>query len=613
MLPVLALGIVAAHGSGDLWPHLLRAVLPAAALETVLFLAGVGAMVLTVGAGTAWLVAGHSFPGRRVLSWALLLPMAMPAYIAAYAYLDVLHPVGPVQTTLRALLGITDPRALRLPDIRSLGGCILVSGFVLYPYVYLNARAAFAGQAADAIWAARAVGATGWHLFLRIGLPLARPAVAVGTGLALMEALNDVGASEFLGVRTLTVSIYVTWLTRGSLEGAAQIALALLAFVALLLSLERWGRRGMVFVGDPRPMDPRPLPGLLGWLACVACALPVLCGFAIPASYLAWAAWERVAAFGLPPELWRWIGNSAFYAGWGATLTLAFGVVLAFAARMGQAGVLRLGSLGYALPSGVAAVGLIIGLGGVDAGLDRLWRALTGQVAPLLLLGSGGALVLAYAIRFLAVPAGGLDAAYTRVGADFDAAARGLGCRPVRLLWRIHLPMLRAPLLAAGLIVFVDAMKELPATLLLRPVDVETLATTLYGEAVRGTYEDGAVAALALIVVAMLPAMVLAHLSPGGRTSEAAGSSRRWRWRGCRGCGGGRRHGVRSRSAIACNGVQKFRPCSHPIKRLPDRIGRCRGEKPIWYARYVSLYRLSDSKKQRLLGLFSRYTSCHRA
>jgi iron(III) transport system permease protein len=521
-LPVLALALVAAHGSGDLWPHLVGTVLPAAALETALYLAGVGAMALALGAGTAWLVAGFAFPGHRILSWALLLPMAMPTYIAAYAYLDVLHPVGPVQTLLRALLGIADPRGLQLPELRSLGGCILVSGFVLYPYVYLNARAAFAGQAADALWAARSVGATGWRLFLRIGLPMARPAIAVGVSLALMEALNDVGASEFLGVRTLTVSIYVTWLTRGSLEGAAQIALALLAFVVLLLSLERWGRRGTVFVGDPQPMDARPLDGARGWLASAACALPILCGFAVPASYIALKAWERVAEFGLPAELWGWIGNSAFYAGWGAMLTLGFGLLLAFAARMGQAAVLRLGSLGYALPGGVAAVGLIIGLGTIDDWLDRLWQALTGELAPVLLMGSGAALALAYAIRFLAVPAGGLDAAYARVGEDFDCAARGLGCRPGRLLWRIHLPMLRAPLLAAGLIVFADAMKELPATLLLRPVNVETLATALYGEAVRGTYEDGAVAALALIVIAMLPAVLLAHLGPDGRTARAS-------------------------------------------------------------------------------------------
>ncbi len=511
-LPVIALMVVAAQGAPDLWPHLLSHVLPAATLETVLYLGGVGLAVLAIGTGSAWLIAGYDFPGRRVLGWALLLPMAMPTYIAAYAYLDVLHPVGPIQTALRFVLGITDPRGLHLPDIRSLGGCILVTSLVLYPYVYLNARVAFAGQAADAIWAARTVGAGGLKLFLRIGLPLARPAVAVGLGLALMEALNDVGAAEFLGVRTLTVSIYVTWLTRGSLEGAAQIALVLLALVLLLLSMERWGRRGVVFVGDPRPADPRPLAGWQAWAATTACLLPILAGFAIPATHLAWKAWERVSAFGLPPDLLVWASNSAFYAGWAALLTLALGLSIAFAARRGGGLLLRLGSMGYAMPGGVAAVGLIIGLGWVDDGLDAISQLLTGANAAWVLMGSGGVLVLAYSIRFLAIPAGGLDAAYARLGEDFDSAARGLGCGTWRLLGQIHLPMLRAPLVAAGLIVFVDAMKELPATLLLRPINVETLATALYGEAVRGTYEDGAVAALALILIAVLPAILLAWL-----------------------------------------------------------------------------------------------------
>lgn len=504
-LPVIALITAAAHGTADLWPHLLRHVLAPAMLETGLYLGGVAVLVLAIGTGAAWLVAGHSFPGRRVLGWALLLPMAMPAYIAAYAYLDVLHPVGPVQTAIRAVLGIDHPSGLRLPDVRSLGGCILVTGLVLYPYVYLSARLAFAEQAADAIWAARTVGAGGMRLFLRIGLPLARPAIAVGLGLALMEALNDVGASEFLGVRTLTVSIYVTWLTQGSLEGAAQIALVLLALVLVLLSLERWGRRGVVFIGEIRPADPRPLTGLAGLGAALGCLVPILLGFAVPALHLCWKAWERVSGFGLPPGLAGWALNSAWYAAWAAMVAVGFGLFMAFAARRGLSGLLRVGSMGYAMPGGVAAVGLIIGLGWIDDGLEMLR-------IPLTLMGSGGVLVIAYAIRFLAIPAGGLDAAYARLGEDFDSAARGLGCGTWRLLGQIHVPVLRAPLIAAGLIVFVDAMKELPATLLLRPINVETLATTLYGEAVRGTYEDGAVAALTLILIAILPAIFLARL-----------------------------------------------------------------------------------------------------
>lgn len=531
-LPVIALMVVAARGGVDLWPHLISHVLPGAVLDTLIYLSGVAAVTFTIGTGTAWLIARHDFPGRRVLGWALLLPMAIPTYISAYAYLDVLHPVGPVQSTLRALLGITDPTALRLPEVRGLGGCILFTSLVLYPYVYLNARAAFAGQAADAIWAARSVGARGWKLFLRIGIPLARPAIAVGLGLALMEALNDVGASEFLGVRTLTVSIYVTWLTRGSLEGAAQIALALLLFVVVLLSLERWGRRGTVFVGDPRPSDPIRLSGLTGIGAMLTCLFPVLAGFAVPASHLAWKAWERVSIFGLPRDLGAWAANSAWYAACATIVTLSLGLMLAFAARQGAtsgrgAGLaLRVGSVGYAMPGGVAAVGLIIALGWIDDGLDAIVHALVARDFGWVVLGSGAGLVMAYMIRFLAIPAGGLDAAYARLGRDFDDAAHGLGCGGWRLVTRIHVPLLRAPLIAAGLIVFVDAMKELPATLLLRPINVETLATTLYGEAVRGTYEDGAVAALTLILIAILPAILLAWAQDRRLMAAEDGSGR---------------------------------------------------------------------------------------
>lgn len=526
-LPVIALTVVAARGGVELWPHLISHVLPGAAWDTLLYLTGVAALTFAIGTGTAWLIARHDFPGRRALGWALLLPMAIPTYISAYAYLDVLHPVGPIQSMLRALLGITDPTTFRLPEIRGLGGCILVTGLVVYPYVYLNARAAFAGQAADAIWAARGLGARGWPLFLRVGLPLGRPAIAVGLGLALMEALNDVGASEFLGVRTLTVSIYVTWLTRGSLEGAAQIALALLIFVVALLSLERWGRRGTVFLGDPRPSDPIRLTRWQGWGATLVCLIPVLAGFVLPASHLMWKAWERVSVFGLPADLGVWAANSAWYAAWAAIATLVIGLILAYAARQGAGLALRIGSIGYAMPGGVAAVGLIIALGAVDDGLDAVMRFLTGHDTTWVLLGSTAGLVLAYVIRFLAIPAGGLDAAYARVGGDFDDAAHGLGCSSWRLVTRIHIPMLRAPLIAAGLIVFVDAMKELPATLLLRPINVETLATALYGEAIRGTYEDGAVAALTLILIAILPAILLAWAQDRRLMAAEDGSGRR--------------------------------------------------------------------------------------
>ena len=535
LLPLLALAVLATTGTGALWPHLLRYVLPGAALESVLLLAGVGAVTLVLGTGTAWLVVQHRFPGRGILSWALLLPFALPTYVAAYAWLDVLHPTGPLAAALRAALGIADPRGPWLPEVRSRTGCVLVLGSVLYPYVHLSARAAFLAQGASTLRAARSLGASGWTLFRRVGLPLARPALAVGTALALMEALNDVGASEFLGVRTLTVSIYVTWLTRSSLEGAAQIALALVALVSLVLLLERWGRRSRLFddgEGAPAPA-PTPLTGLPAVAATAFCAVPVLLGFAVPALYLARAAFLRVAAFGLPPELGHWMAGSARYAALGTAATLGAGLLLAACARLGGGGLaLRVGVLGYALPGGVAAVGLITAFGWLDDLGDRV----AGAGALPALSGSGAALLVAYLVRFVAIPAGGLEAAYARLPVAVDLAASSLGCRSARLFRRVHLPALAPALAAAALLVFLDAMKELPATLLLRPLNLETLATALYGEAARGTYEEGAVAALCIVLIGLVPVLLLTRSpvlagrrrrtpsAPGAAASGAAAS-----------------------------------------------------------------------------------------
>ncbi|WP_207802783.1 ABC transporter permease [Roseicella frigidaeris] len=479
-----------------------------------LLLAGVGLVVVAVGTGTAWLVTCYRFPGRRLLAGALVLPMALPGYVAAYAWLDVLHPAGPVQMALRRSLGLTDPRAIPLPEIRSLGGCVLVLGMVLFPYVYLAARAAFRSQGPGPLRAGRSAGATGWLLFRRIGLPMARPAIAAGAALALLETLNDVGAADILGVRSLTVAVYVTWITRSSLPGAAQVALALLLLVAAVLTLERWARRQAPGAPDQSvPLEPRPLPGAAGLLAMLACALPVLLGFLLPVAYLAWAAGRRVAEFGLPPDLARWIAHSGMFSGLATLLALLLALPMAYGARREPrpgpgALLLRAGMLGYALPGGVAAVGLTIAFGRLDD-LAAAW-------APMALSGSMAAVVAAYVIRFLAIPAGGLDAGYARLRREMDWSARSMGASEARLLCQVHLPLLAPSLSAAALLTFLDAMKELPATLLLRPLNRETLATALYAEAARGTYEEGAVAALALVVVGLASVALFMARRPGG-------------------------------------------------------------------------------------------------
>lgn len=518
LLPLLALLWTALQGSGDLWPHLLRNVIPHALMETALLVLGVGVFAGVIGTGTAWLVAVCRFPGRGVFEWALLLPLAIPTYIQAFVYVDAVHPLGPIPTFIRGLFGLR-PRELWLPEVRSLPGCIVLLGLVLYPYVYLAARSAFLVQTASVLDAARTLGAGAGETFFRIALPLARPAIAVGVTLALMETVNDIGASEFLGVQTLTLSIYSTWLNRSSLPGAAQIALCMLLVMFALVLLERWGRRKLKVsnIGDrARAPVRRRLSGSHATLAFLACLPPVLLGFVLPAGHLALAAWKRIAFHGIPETILVETGNTALFAALGTGFALLLGFTVAVALRTGALRstlALRLAGLGYAVPGTVLAVGLLVPLAGFDNFVSGLSRQFTGVSTGLLLSGSGAALILAYVIRFLAIPVGGLEAGYGKIGTTLDMAARSLGEKPRGVVRLIHLPLLRPALGTAALLVFVDCMKELPATLMLRPLNFETLASHVYAEAARGTYEDGALAALLIVLVGLLPVILLARLS----------------------------------------------------------------------------------------------------
>ncbi|MFO1144457.1 MAG: iron ABC transporter permease [Amaricoccus sp.] len=522
---MLSLAAIAAQGSDGLWAHLARHVLPVALRDTLVLLAGVGILVAAIGTLTAWLVAACDFPGRRLFEWALLLPLAVPTYVVAYAYLDLLHPVGPVQSALRGWLGIASPRGLRLPDIRSMGGCVLLLGLVLYPYVYLPARAVFAMQAGDLLDAARTLGRGPVAAFVRVALPLARPAVAAGTALALMEASNDIGAAEFLGVRTLTVSVYSTWIGRSDLPGAAQIALAMLAVVLALVALERHGRRRQRFHAGARrrhPLAPARLRGAAAACAFLACALPVLLGFVAPAAYLAAEALERYRFAGLAPQLLRDALNTGTLATSATLAVLALAIAATAAARLRPSrltgGALRAATHGDAMPGTVLAIGLLP----VVALVDRSIATFADGVG-LVLLGSGAALVWAYSVRFLAIGTGSIEAGLAQIPPTLDHAARTLGRSEAGVLRSVHLPLARPAIAAAGLLVFVDCAKELPATLLLRPLNFETLATRLYGEAARGTYEDAAIAALAIVAIGILPVVLLARTGRIGPTSPGGG------------------------------------------------------------------------------------------
>lgn len=497
------------------WSHLAAYVLPQALSNTALLLLGVGVLVTLLGTGAAWLVAAYDFPSRKILVWALLLPLAVPTYIIAFAYLDLLHPIGPIQSALRAVLGYDSPRQFRLPDLRSLAGAVFVLGFVLYPYVYLSTRVMFMTQAASLIAAARTLGAGRMGVFFRVALPLARPAIAVGVSLALLETLNDIGASEFLGVQTLTVSVYTTWITRSDLAGAAQIALTMLAFVLALVLLERRGRKRQRYANTQRmrPMQPQRLRGAAALAAFVLGWIPVLLGFVAPALYLVAETYKRLHLVGgVSGQLLSSLGNTLVVAASATVVTVVCGLAVAWAARNLGAGAgparacARVASLGYAVPGTVLAIGLLAPFAWIDQAAGKLLG-----LPGMLLMGSIGALVCAYTIRFLAISTGGIEAGLARIPPSLEHASRLLGENASGTLRRVHLPLLRPALAAAALLVFVDTMKELPATLLLRPMNFDTLATWLYAEAARGTYEEGAVAALAIVLAGLAPVILLAR------------------------------------------------------------------------------------------------------
>ncbi len=509
--PVVSLLEIAARGDPEIWPHLAAYVLPAALTDTALLLTGVAIVTLVAGVGTAFLVTAYSFPGRDTLIWLLPLPLAIPTYIVAYVYVDLLDAWGPVQVALRAVTGWRAAADYWFPSVRSIGGAILVMGFVLYPYVYLAARTMFQNQSAALAEAARVSGASPFRAARDISLPLARPAIAAGLALALLETLNDIGASEYLGVRTLTLSVFSTWLNRGSLPGAAQIACVMLVIVAGLVALERYGRGQRKFAAaeHPRPAARVALTGTTGWSAAFFCFAPATLGFVVPLIYLAQEAISRSLDTGLDPALLRHTLNTVALAAIATALTLAlgFGAVALWRATRSRAvgtGVF-IASLGYAIPGTVLALGLLSPLVGIDQILNWGARALTGHGVGLIVAGSSAALIIAYAARFMAIAIGFAQAGYARIAPEFDDMARAVGAKPRQVLQAVHLPLMRQALWGAALLVFVDVLKELPATLLLRPLNVETLSTYIYQFATRGSFEEGALAALIIVLVGILP------------------------------------------------------------------------------------------------------------
>uniref|UniRef100_A4WSL1 Binding-protein-dependent transport systems inner membrane component n=1 Tax=Cereibacter sphaeroides (strain ATCC 17025 / ATH 2.4.3) TaxID=349102 RepID=A4WSL1_CERS5 len=517
LMPIVSIVWIAFHPVENIWPHLLSSVLPRYLTNTLVLMTGVAALTAAVGTGAAWLVTMYRFPGARVLDHALLFPLAIPAYIGAYALADFFDYSGALQTTLRGLAGWQSARDYWFPEVRSRWAAILVLSSALYPYVYLLARAAFREQSGASYEVARALGKGPWGLFFRVGLPLARPAIAAGVALAMMETVADFGTVEHFGVQTLTTGIFSVWLTAGNAGGAAQIAGVVLVLIFLLLALERIGRRNARFhrmSRGARPIQPVRLRGVRGWVASALCALPVAMGFLLPVGVMLNHALRKPDAW-TSPGLTRALANTLTVGGVAAVLTVGGAVFLVYGVRLARRGVPRLvlplTLLGYAAPGAVLALGLLIPLAALDHRLADAVAAVTGRDPGLLLTGTAAALVLAYMVRFFGVAQGAVDSAFGRISPSLPMAARSLGRGPGAVLGRVYLPLMRGSVATALLVVFVDCVKELPATLLLRPFNYNTLATRAHEQASLERLGEAAPAALLVMLVGIAAVALLAR------------------------------------------------------------------------------------------------------
>ena len=512
--PMAAAGIAALMGDLATWRGLAASVLPLYVANTLTLVALVALGTAAIGTGAAWLVTMYRFPGARALELLLVLPLAFPAYVLAYAYTDLLSHPGPVQSTLRAVMG-WGPRDYWFPNIRSLPGAALMLTCVLYPYVYLLARNAFARQSGGAYLAARTLGRSGWGAFLRVSLPMARPAIAAGVLLAVMETIADYGTVAHFAVRTFSTGIYQAWFSMADRAAAAQLALCLLAFALLLAGLERAERGearshgrggGLGLAGKTR------LTGWQGWAASLACAFPFVIGFALPVVVLAEMAIGSGQSL-TDPRYLRFVTNSLTLGAAAALVTVLGAVAIGTRARLRPGRLSRglvLGAgLGYAVPGGVIAVGLLVPFAHLDNAIDAIARARFGVSTGLVFTGTIWLLVLAYMARFMAVALNTYDAGMASVSPNIDAVARTLGTSPGRLVPRVHLPILKGSLLTAALLVFVDVLKELPATLIMRPFNFDTLAVQAHRLAADERLTQAAVPSLVIAAIGLLPVLLV--------------------------------------------------------------------------------------------------------
>ena len=515
-LPIIWLGwsaLAAVGGSNGLAANML----PTALRETGLLMVSVGLVTGCVGLVAAWLVTHYDFPLRRLFDWALVLPLAVPTYLAAYSYVEFLGFPGPVQTMLRALNGATTLQDYWFPEIRSDWGAVIVLSSVLYPYVYVACRAFFLMQSASLNIAARTLGAGGMRTFFAVTLPLSRPALVVGVTLAMMEVVNDLGAVQYFGINAITAIIYSTWINRSDFGGAAQLAVMVVLVIGLLILAEQRARRDRVYLAhrDSRvPPAREQLAGSRRWAAFGFCLLLLTLGFGIPVGQLTWLAFRLVLPETVAMTLAALVPTVTL-AALGAIITVIVGLIaakLAHRSGTGARGAIRLAALGYAIPGTVLALGLLQPLGQADLWFNRMTMALWDWRPGLILSGSMAALLYVYAIRFLAVSHSTIDAAMKKRGDSMLHAGRVLGARGLGLLLRVDLPTLTPALLSAATLVFVEIIKELPATLLLRPLGIDTLATLVYSRANVGLFAQAALPALFIVLAGLIPVILATRL-----------------------------------------------------------------------------------------------------
>ncbi|WP_421213925.1 ABC transporter permease [Aeromonas dhakensis] len=510
-LPVLALVFSAFSADGDLFRHLADTVLPAYLGNTLGLVIGVVLLSLLFGVPTAWLVAMCQVPGRRALQWALMLPMAMPSYIVAYVYTDLLDYSGPLQAGLRQLFGWSSPADYWFPAIRSLGGAAWVLALVLFPYVYLLTRASFLEQSVSLIHSSRLLGCSPWQSFRRLSLPLARPVIMVAVSLVAMETLADFATVHFFAINTLTTAVYDTWLGYGSLATAAKLSCLMLLAVVLLIALERRSRsRQQVFqksMGHEQPLR-YPLKGARRWLAGLWCWGLVLAGFGLPFVILLDYG-VRYFELSWTPEFVRFAGNSLAISALTALLAMGIALLLGFCRRLdgGPKSLLplRIAAMGYAMPGTVLAIGVLVPLTALDFAINDLAEWLGRQGPGLLLTGTLTAIVFGYLVRFVAIAIGSVESSMGKISPSLDMAARSLGQGDGAMLRRVHLPLVRRGLFAGAMLVFIESMKELPAALLLRPFNFDTLATHVYQFVSDEMLERGALGAIVIVLVGLLP------------------------------------------------------------------------------------------------------------